>query len=179
MSLPDRLLSPTLVFPRCSKIAAYARYLCEKVFPANKKTARRRSLGTPRMYRRGLGAIPFRDFPETKISSEGGNVFKARGVYMCSWSESPRTKAGGSNDQISDQVCDAGNGPDGADRCAVNYSGFCGIRWRRSPCWLAAPGPAAFAAFVVPEAVGHQSHPQNQEGYQAFQHLIGLTVNFN
>jgi hypothetical protein len=90
---------------------------------------------------------------------------------MCSWSESPRTRAGGSNEQISDQVCDAGNVPDGADRFAVNDSGFCGSRWRRSPCWLAAPGPAAFAA---PEAVGHQSHPQNQEGYQTFQHLIGL-----
>src|SRR4029077_21144713 len=76
-------------------------------------------------------------------------------------------KAGGSNDQISAQVCDAGNVPDGADRCALIHSSFCvRRRWsrrKRSPCRLAALGPAAFAAFVVPEAVGHQSHPQDQE----------------
>jgi hypothetical protein len=129
------------------------------------------------MYRRRaeLSAIPFRDFPKAKISSEG-DVFKPGGSTCVAGEKSPQTKAGGSNDQTNDQVCDAGNIPDGADRCAINASGFCGSSWR-SPCWLAAPGRAAFAAFAVPEAVGHQSYPQNQEGYQAFQHLIDIDRN--
>jgi hypothetical protein len=90
-----------------------------------------------------------------------GNVFKPRGVNMCSWSDSPQNKAGGSNDQISAQVCDAGNVTDGADRCAIIHSSFCDgrrrwwrwrwwSRWRRwrryIPFFLAAPG----RAFVVP-----------------------------
>jgi len=74
-----------------------------------------------------------------------GNVFKPRGVNMCSWSESPQTKAGGSNGRLDDQDCDAGNVFDCVDRCAIIHSSFCDGRrwwrrwwWRRSPCFLAA-----------------------------------------
>jgi hypothetical protein len=102
---------------------------------------------------------------------------------MCSWRNRPQMKAGGSNVQISAQVCDAGNVPDGADRYALVHSGFCDGRWRRwRPFFFFhyLPGPF-LPAFVVPEAVGHQSHPQDQEDRQAVQrsttqHLAKVTA---
>jgi hypothetical protein len=46
----------------------------------------------------------------------------------------PKAKAGGSNDQISDQVCDVGNVTDGTDRCALVHARFCDGRGRWRPC---------------------------------------------
>jgi hypothetical protein len=118
--------------------------------------------------------VPFRDFAETK--SFRGECFKQSGVNTCDWRYRPHTKAGGSNGQTSDQAWNVGSISYGAEHCAFAHPGPCGWRWWR--WWRSffryGSGPflSAFVlpAFVLPEAVGHQSHPEGQEDQQAVQH---------
>src|SRR5882724_1170122 len=100
-------------------------------------------------------------------------MFRAkRGLHSTNWRNRPHTKAGDSNDQSCDQAWDVGNISDGAEHCALTHPGLCGWRRRRRWRWwrwwrtslFCLPGlflPACGGG--LPEAVGHQSHPQAQE----------------
>src|SRR5712664_2996185 len=115
----------------------------------------------------GVIGVPFRDPAETKIFS-GGMLRAKRGLHS-HLGDRPHTKAGGSNDQRCAQAWDVGNISDGAEHRALTQPRLCGWRWWwwwrrwRRGSFFCLPGPFPASAVGLPEAVGHQSHPQAQE----------------
>src|SRR6266446_5563037 len=109
---------------------------------------------------------PFRDL----LRQPSGNVSSNAELTRAGRRDRPHTKAGGSNDQTSDQAWDVGTNSDGAEHCALAHPGPCGWRWWRWRRWWwwrrffrhgprAFLSPFVFPAFVLPAAVAHSSPP--------------------